>query len=122
MRQLGTRRNICFFFIKFAQIVFSSCMYSYCQCTQNSTNCYDNFELKKCEIVDEQYEGEGDKQIAKVKFVATMTQVDSREKTAFMETSTFERAGKHIREGAWLYKSGEVEPVPVEDDEMEEDD
>ncbi len=86
-------------------------------CYQYSTNCYDNFELKKCEIVDEEYEGEGDSQIAKVKFIATMTQVDSREKTAFMETSTFERAGKHIREGAWLYRSGEVVPVPVDDDE-----
>jgi uncharacterized protein YchJ len=42
------------------------------------TNCYDNFELTNCEIVDESYEGEGDKEIAKVKFVAKMTQVDSR--------------------------------------------
>ena len=48
-----------------------------------------------------------------------MIQVDSREKTAFMETSTFERAGKHIREGAWLYKSGVVETVPVDDDDEE---
>jgi 4-hydroxyphenylpyruvate dioxygenase-like putative hemolysin len=47
-------------------------------------------------------------------------QIDSREKTSFMETSTFERAGKHIREGAWLYRSGEVEPVVVVDDEEEE--
>ena len=51
-----------------------------------------------------------------------MIQVDSREKTAFMETSTFERAGKHIREGAWLYKSGEVEPVLVEGEEGEDQD
>lgn len=78
-------------------------------------NCYDNFELTKCKILDETYEGEGDTQTAKVTFVATMIQVDSREKTAFMETSTFER-GKHIREGAWMYKSGEVESVPTEDD------
>lgn len=42
------------------------------------TNCYDNFELTSCEIVDESYEGEGDKEIAKVKFVAKMTQFDSR--------------------------------------------
>ena len=35
-------------------------------------NCYDNFELNSCEILDETYEGEGDKQIAKVKFVAKM--------------------------------------------------
>ena len=79
-----------------------------------SNNCYDNFELKNCEIIDEQYEGEGDDQISKVKFIATMTQVDSREKTAFMETSTFKRAGKHIREGAWLYKDGIVEKAPLE--------
>ena len=42
------------------------------------TNCYDNFELTNCEIVDESYEGEGETEIAKVKFVAKMTQVDSR--------------------------------------------
>jgi 4-hydroxyphenylpyruvate dioxygenase-like putative hemolysin len=48
-------------------------------------------------------------------------QIDSREKSSFMETSTFERAGKHIREGAWLYRSGEVEPVVVVDDEEEDD-
>jgi uncharacterized protein YchJ len=34
-------------------------------------NCYDNFELKKCEILDESYDAEGDKQIAQVKFIAT---------------------------------------------------
>ena len=67
-------------------------------------NCYDNFELTSCELMDETYEGEGEKEIAKVKFAAKMIQVDSREKTAFMETSLFERAGKHIADGAWLYK------------------
>ena len=75
-------------------------------------NCYDNFELNSCEIIDEIYEGEGDQQIAKVKFVAKMTQVDSREKTAFQETSTFERAGKNIMGGAWLYKEGLIETAP----------
>mmetsp|Transcript_14597 Transcript_14597/g.21808 ORF Transcript_14597/g.21808 Transcript_14597/m.21808 type:complete len:256 (-) Transcript_14597:194-961(-) len=75
-------------------------------------NCYDNFELTSCEILDETYDGEGDKQIAKVKFVAKMTQVDSREKTAFQETSTFERAGKNIMGGAWLYKEGVIETAP----------
>lgn len=75
-------------------------------------NCYDNFELTSCEIVDETYEGEGESEIAKVKFIASMTQVDSREKTAFMETSTFERAGKHIANGAWLYKEGLIETAP----------
>ena len=64
--------------------------------------------------------------VLQVKFsIATLTQVDSREKTAFMETSTFERAGKHIRQGAWLYRSGDVEPVNivegVDEDKMEKD-
>ncbi|KAL7465637.1 hypothetical protein ACHAXS_005950 [Conticribra weissflogii] len=89
-------------------------------------NCYDNFELKSCEILEEVYEGEGDEEIAKVKFVAKMTQVDSREKTAFMETSTFERAGKHIAGGAWLYKEGVIEtapgmPEPQEEEEEDKD-
>mmetsp|Transcript_11384 Transcript_11384/g.24650 ORF Transcript_11384/g.24650 Transcript_11384/m.24650 type:complete len:246 (+) Transcript_11384:116-853(+) len=75
-------------------------------------NCYDNFELTSCEIIDESYEGVGESEIAKVKFVAKMTQVDSREQTAFMETSTFERAGKHIANGAWLYKEGLIETAP----------
>ena len=71
-------------------------------------NCYDNFELTKCDIINESYEGEGTNETALVKFVAKLVQVDSREKTSFMETSTFERAGKSIRNGAWLYKSGKV--------------
>jgi len=85
------------------------------------TNCYDNFELTKCLIIDEEHEGDGEKQIARVKFIATMIQIDSREQTSFMETSTFERAGKHIREGAWLYKSGEVEPVEIVEKEISAD-
>ena len=64
--------------------------------------------------------------VLQVKFsIATLTQVDSREKTAFMETSTFERVGKHIRQGAWLYRSGDAEPVNivegVDEDKMEKD-
>jgi len=39
-----------------------------------------------------------------------------------METSTFERAGKSIRQGAWMYKSGIVEPVPGSEVEEEADD
>mmetsp|Transcript_14636 Transcript_14636/g.31828 ORF Transcript_14636/g.31828 Transcript_14636/m.31828 type:complete len:231 (+) Transcript_14636:54-746(+) len=87
------------------------------------TNCYDNFELTSCEIIDESYEGEGEKEIAKVQFVAKMMQVDSREKTAFMETSTFERGGK-ISNGAWLYKEGLIETAPgmPEPDEEETED
>jgi SEC-C motif-containing protein len=76
------------------------------------TNCYDNFELTSCEIISESIDGDGKNQSAKVQFVARMTQVDSREKTAFMETSTFERAGQHIANGAWLYKEGVIESVP----------
>lgn len=82
------------------------------------TNCYDNFELTKCEIVSESFEGEGENQVGKVTFVATMIQADSREKTSFMETSTFERAGKHIRQGAWLYRDGKVEAVPGSENEQ----
>ena len=42
-----------------------------------------------------------------------------------METSTFERAGKHIANGAWLYKEGVIEtapgmPEPKEEEEEEE--
>ena len=99
-----------YFFISFVPCVYD--------CDER-TNCYDNFELNSCKIMEENFEGEGEKQIATVKFIATMTQVDSREKTAFMETSTFERAGKHIRQGAWLYKIGIVEPVPVSETEEE---
>lgn len=41
-------------------------------------NCYDNFELTNCEIVNETYELVDDREIAKVQFVAKMIQVDSR--------------------------------------------
>lgn len=71
-------------------------------------NCYDNFELTSCEILNESY-GEG---TATVQFVANMIQVDSCERTAFMETSTFERGGEHVRGGAWLYLNGEIEDPP----------
>jgi len=64
----------------------------------------DNREDSIDDMMDD-YEDDGrEKQVAKVKFIATMTQVDSREKTAFMETSLFERAGKNIMNGAWLCK------------------
>lgn len=72
-------------------------------------NCYDNFELTSCEIINASQQND-DK--ATVQFVANMIQRDSREKTAFMETSTFERAGEHIRDGVWLYKSGEIQDPP----------
>jgi len=84
-------------------------------------NCYDNFELTKCTIISESYEtiqdGNTEKEIGKVCFVAEMTQVDSRENTSFMETSTFERAGQHIRGGAWLYKEGVIAEPPSDDDD-----
>ena len=70
-------------------------------------DCYDDFELTGCEILEESYDG----QSATVRFVARMTQVGSRGKTAFMETSTFERAGNHA-DGAWLYKEGVIEAAP----------
>lgn len=76
-------------------------------------NCYDNFELTSCEILN--FDEENEK--ATVQFVANMIQRDSREKTAFMETSTFERAGEHIHGGAWLYRSGEIEDPPGREEE-----
>lgn len=81
-------------------------------CVLHSINCYDNFELTKCEILSEEYEGVGDKEVATVKFVANMVQSDSRERTSFMEASTFERAGTQIRNGAWLYKHGVISDPP----------
>mmetsp|Transcript_26916 Transcript_26916/g.41728 ORF Transcript_26916/g.41728 Transcript_26916/m.41728 type:complete len:279 (-) Transcript_26916:40-876(-) len=90
------------------------------------TNCYDNFELTSCKIMSEEYEGEGAEEQAIVKFEATMIQVDSREKVSFVETSTFKRAGKHIRRGAWLYFSGVIEPAegappPIDMDDVNQD-
>ena len=81
---------------------------------------YDNFELTKCVIVDESYEenDDGDPK-ATVKFIAELVQRDSREKTGFMETSTFERAKTH---GGWLYRDGTIDPVPAlagEDEDKE---
>lgn len=83
-------------------------------------NCYDNFELTSCEILNESYDD--DKEVATVQFVANMIQLDSRERTAFMETSTFERGGEHVRGGAWLYLTGEIESPPGrKEDESEEE-
>ena len=82
-------------------------------------NCYDNFELTSCEIINASPQIDNDKK-ATVQFVANMIQRDSREKTAFMEISTFERAGEHIRDGAWLYRSGEIQNPPGRQDEEEE--
>ena len=70
-------------------------------------NCYDNFKLTQCRILEEKYEGKG----ATVKFVAHMIQIDLQEKTSFMETSSFERAYEGNVLDAWLYKSGIVEPL-----------
>lgn len=71
---------------------------------QIDTNCYDNFELTKCQIVEETIV---DDTTATVCFVANMVQRDSRERTAFQETSTFERVG-----GAWLYRDGVIAEPP----------
>ena len=80
---------------------------------QIDMNCYDNFELTKCEILDHEII---DDKTATVTFVANMIQRDSRERTAFMEKSKFEKIG-----GAWLYKEGEIGDPPgrekKEDDE-----
>ena len=81
---------------------------------QIDTNCYDNFELTKCQILDHEMI---DKKTATVSFVANMMQRDSREKTAFMEKSTFEKVG-----GAWLYKEGEIGDPPGREKSTDESD
>lgn len=81
-------------------------------------NCYDNFELTSCEILSESFDD--DTETATVQFVANMIQVDSREKTAFMETSTFERGGEHLCGGAWLYRSGEIQEPPGRETETQD--
>jgi len=73
-----------------------------------ASDCYDSFELTKCEILETQYEGEGDGETAIVRFLAHMTQRDSNERTAFIETSTFQR---DPTSKAWLYKDGVVATV-----------
>jgi SEC-C motif-containing protein len=72
---------------------------------QIDVNCYDNFELTKCAIVEEKVMD--DDKTATVCFVANMVQRDSRERTSFQETSTFERVA-----GAWLYKEGVIADPP----------
>ena len=49
--------------------------------------------------------------IATVTFVAHMIQRDSRERTAFQETSTFEKIG-----GVWMYLEGKIEDPPGRED------
>eukprot|EP00980_Cylindrotheca_fusiformis_P014495 scaffold3875_cov123-Cylindrotheca_fusiformis.AAC.15 len=73
------------------------------------TNMYDNFELPRCIISNEQYEE--DDQRASVTFIAELVLRETGEVTAFMETSTFERAKTH---GGWLYLNGTIEEVPDE--------
>jgi len=80
-------------------------------------NCYDNFVLNKCDILDESCEGEEktEEEVATVRFLAHLTHRDSGEKTAFIETSTFLR---DPTTKAWLYRDGEIETV--EDDQQQE--
>jgi SEC-C motif-containing protein len=68
-------------------------------------DCFDNFELTKCEILEESYSGEDIDEQATVRFLTHMTQLDTQERSAFIETSTFER---DARSGAWLYRDGVV--------------
>ena len=85
---------------------------------QIDLNCYDNFELTQCEIVDMSEVGPKDT-TATVTFVANMIQRDSREKTAFQETSTFEKIG-----GVWMYLEGKIEDPPGREEatvDMEEE-
>ncbi|CAJ1954601.1 unnamed protein product [Cylindrotheca closterium] len=71
------------------------------------TNMYDNFDMKRCLVSNEEYFE--DDQTANVTFIAELILRETGEVTAFMETSTFERAKTH---GAWLYKNGTIEEPP----------
>lgn len=82
-------------------------------------NCYDNFILNRCEILEEGYEGEGRDEVATVRFLAHLTHRDTGERTAFIETSTFHRDEKT---NAWLYRDGEIETVNEEDRSSSDDD
>lgn len=73
-------------------------------------DCFDNFELTKCEILEESYSGKDADEQATVRFRTQMTQRDTEERSAFIETSTFERDAKS---GAWLYRDGVVAQVDV---------
>jgi len=66
---------------------------------------YDNFDLKKCIIVESQEEMD----TATVKFVAELELRSTGEITGFQETSIYERAKTHR---GWLYKSGTMEAIP----------
>jgi uncharacterized protein YchJ len=68
---------------------------------------YDNFNLQCCKIVEEKLCP--DDNTATVQFIAEMILRETGEMTAFMETSSFERAKTH---GAWLYKDGKIEAAP----------
>lgn len=68
---------------------------------------YDNFDLPKCIIVEEEYAE--DDQKANVTFIAELVLRESGEVTSFMEKSSFERAKTH---GGWLYLNGTIEEVP----------
>ena len=73
-----------------------------------ASDCFDDFELNKCEILDSSTQGEGDTEVATVRFLAHLRQRGSGERTTFIETSTFERDPKSR---AWLYKNGVVRTV-----------
>jgi SEC-C motif-containing protein len=74
------------------------------------SNCYDNFILNKCVILEELDLSDTE---ATVKFLARMTHRETGERTAFVETSTFER-DKETR--AWLYRDGVITSPEEEED------
>lgn len=82
---------------------------------QIDLNCYDNFELTKCEILDASVVSSSDTE-ATVTFVANMVQLDSKERTAFQETSTFEKIG-----GVWMYLEGDIAEPPDREETLADD-
>lgn len=82
-------------------------------------DCYDNFELNKCEILTSSctdHEDTSTNDTATVQFLAHMTQRDTRERTSFIETSSFKR---HAVTGAWLYLDGVIaDPSSVAENDV----
>ena len=96
-------------------------IFSHFLSTVYRVNMYDKFDLNNCIIVEETYDEvpeDSETETATVQFIAEMVLKETGEKTAFMETSKFEKAQNS---GAWLYLSGEIEEVPSEDDGEGED-
>jgi SEC-C motif-containing protein len=68
-------------------------------------DCYDNYILDKCDILETHIADIDNETVAVVRFVALMTQRNNNERMAFEETSTFKRQQST---GPWQYVEGVV--------------